>query len=53
MIILLSYEPFEKMQGLEFSVDYETAKEYANRRRGKVARVHWACPATIQVYTCL
>lgn len=37
----------------EFSIDYETAKAYANRRRCKVARVHWTQPATIRIFACL
>lgn len=38
---------------VEFSVDYETAKEYANRRQRKVARVHWTQPATIRIFACI
>lgn len=37
----------------EFVIDYEEAKNYANRRRRKVKRVHWDKPAVIRVYADL
>ncbi|MCI8363933.1 MAG: recombinase family protein [Eubacterium sp.] len=37
----------------EFVIDYEEAKNYANRRRRKVKRVHWDKPAVIRIYADL
>ena len=37
----------------EFVIDYEEAKNYANRRRRKVKRVHWDKPAVIRIYANL
>lgn len=34
----------------EFEVDYDTAKEYANKLKRKVVRVHWQIPAKIRIY---
>ena len=34
----------------EFEVDYATAKEYANRLKRKVVRVHWEVPAKIKIF---
>lgn len=34
----------------EFTIDYEEAKNYANRRSRKVKRVHWNEPAVIRIY---
>lgn len=37
----------------EFVIGYEEAKNYANRRRWKVKRVHWDKPAVIRIYADL
>lgn len=34
----------------EFEVDYATAKEYANRLKRRVIRVHWEVPAKIKIF---
>lgn len=35
----------------EFTVDYDTAKAYANKLKRKAVRLHWKVPATIRIYT--
>lgn len=37
----------------KFVIGYEEAKNYANRRRRKVKRVHWDKPAVIRIYADL
>lgn len=34
----------------EFTVDYDTAKAYANKMKRKAVRVHWKVPATVRIY---
>ena len=43
----------EELLLVEFSLDYEAAKSYANKRGRKVARVHWADSAIIRIFACL
>ena len=37
----------------EFQVEYSVAKEYANKLKRKVVRVHWNVPATIKIFASL
>lgn len=37
----------------EFQVEYAVAKEYANKLKRKVVRVHWDVPATIKIFASL
>lgn len=37
----------------EFTINYDEAKEYANHRKRKVARVHFDKPVTIRIYADL
>ena len=37
----------------EFQVEYAVAKDYANRLKRKVVRIHWDVPATIRIFASL